>query len=95
MAATRQQIPYTGLFKGLTYIFKIDEGVADTKQLGSTIEGQHEQRKTYLQLLAKSGQCLESAKCDSQGAGESVPMRRYMKSYFPRLVSSTISLSIA
>ena len=50
----------------LTYVFEIDEGIADTKQLDSTIEGQHGHRKTYLQLLAKSKQCLESAKRDSQ-----------------------------
>lgn len=55
----------------LTYVFEIDEGIADTKQSDSTIEGQLVHRKTYLQLLAKSKQGLESAKRDGQSVRSS------------------------
>ena len=47
----------------MTYVFKIYEGIADTKQSGLIFGSQLEHlKKTYLQLLAKSGQCLESAR---------------------------------
>ena len=76
-----------------SYIFEIDKCIADTMRFNEVLS--HEVLRTYLQLFAKSIVSSESAFEIFGPPKRLLPMRRYMKSYLARLVSSTISLSIA
>jgi hypothetical protein len=62
----------------MTYVFEIDKSISDAGN----------------NLFAKSRRLEVSFNLKSNQECSFLPIRKYMKSYFPWLVSSTIALSI-
>lgn len=82
---------------GISHILEVDESIANTRTEASVEEQSAACRYVqhtcnYLQNLFRNGQSASSV---SRNSSLDLPIRKYMKSYFPALVSSTIALSMA
>ena len=79
----------------LTYVLEIDKSIANAGCV-SLIPPWSLEIASVIIILAVVGEILNQSLVKSKITVEKVhiPIRKYMKSYLPRLVSSTISLSI-
>jgi len=79
----------------MTHILEVDECIAHTCEISLEQANDGRERSVSLAVVREVCRYPLSTLAPTRSAAADLPIRRYMKSYFPRLVSSTISLSMA